>query len=124
LRRSYSLGQLFPEVVVGTKRQRRVSRQISQKDADFEFQIGEIGGSPLPLFVSLCLGGKKSAWDWPTHQFEILAKREPRRAGVRSQGDLGIEVLNQRAGAHRELQIGAKLDPAQGSPLGSTRPTS
>src|SRR5271165_730302 len=62
---------------------RRSSPQISQKDADFEIQIGEIGvicGSLLRFLVSFrhwggfkatCLGGEKSAWDLPTHHFEV-----------------------------------------------------
>jgi len=62
---------------------RSSSPQISQKDADFEIQIGEIGvicGSLLPFLVSLrhgggfkatCLCGEKSAWDLPTHHFEV-----------------------------------------------------
>jgi hypothetical protein len=72
-----------------TKAQRHQERlrssypQISQKDADFEIQIGDIGvicGSLLPFLVSFrhwggfkatCLGGEKSAWDSPTHHFEV-----------------------------------------------------
>src|SRR5580698_1471035 len=42
----------------GTERLRSSSLQISQKDADFEIQIGVICGSLLPFLVSLCLGGK------------------------------------------------------------------
>jgi hypothetical protein len=64
-------------------RLRNSSPQISQKDADFEIPIGEIGvigGSLLPFLVSFrhwggfketCLCGEKSAWDLPTHHFEI-----------------------------------------------------
>jgi len=61
----------------------RLTHQISQKDADFEIQIGEIGvicGSLSPFLVSFrhwggfkatCLCGGKSAWDLATHHFEV-----------------------------------------------------